>query len=386
MKKFIWIDNWYIEEQAAWLSHMALQGWKLTKIGMFFATFEHCEPKQMTYRFDIYQLTSQSKIKWIESYEKSGWEHVGSRGAVQIFREKDNVETHEVLSDGEQLVRTVSLLKKDIMLRWLLILIQSIVVVVMMFVMLTGPVHIFLNDSLIAVVGVLFIMSLILFNMTLGLIHVSKLLKKVKSGYIFERKVNYKRKKKWKIVEVLIISVTLVIGLLLFLDKSIFAMPQAWLISIPEQELPIVYLKDTIDESKYIEIINNEGRGGFFTEKSSLLVPHYDQIIQRVEVPNVTWSDNRGTYTPVIFSEGYQARNVWVAKMLMNAVKKEYITDNYFFEYDEDSEFDELVINRRPSNIGFVARKGRFVYQVKYSGMEPIERIIELTLEKVPSE
>ncbi|WHY86790.1 DUF2812 domain-containing protein [Neobacillus novalis] len=378
-RKMLWLDAWDIEEQEAWFSHMSLQGWKLIGISKWMAEFEKCEPQKVNYRCDVFKLNDKSENNRIEFYKQSGWEHIATRGFIQVFRDMKGDNSLEIHTDPIEQAATLSILKQDITKRGILTLLLSVITLML----IVGahqidPVGNYLNDKFIETIVLIIAYMSISITMVNGMIHMSKLMKRLKSGSLLEHEKSYHRKiKRNKVVGITVIFILSLWVLTVFLNLM-NSLQEDRFPAIPKTELPIVQMADFIDDFTYID---EEGLS-YFKENSSFLVPRQYQLEQMVEVPGETWEDNSDIYSPSISSFGYEVRSEWLAKKFVQDLKEKhtYYAENYVKV--PESKFDELWLSQGNFNAAFIARKHNKVYRVLYYGKGSIDEIIERALAK----
>jgi hypothetical protein len=285
----------------------------------------------------------------------------------------------EIHTDPIEQAETLSILKKDKTKRGILTLLLSVITIML----IVGthqidPVSNYLDDKYIETIVLAITYMSISITMVNGMIHMSKLMKRLKSGSLLEHEKNYHRKiKRNKVVgkTVIFILSLWVITVLFNLTKSFQGdrFP-----AIPKKELPIVQMSDFIDDFTYID----EERLNYFKENSSILVPKQYELEQTVEVPGETREDNSDIYSPSISSFGYEVRSEWLAKKFVQDLKEKYTYYSENYVKVPDSKFDELWLSQGGFNAAFIARKQNKVYRVLYYGKGTIDEIIERTLAK----
>ena len=97
-KKYVMI-NFLVHESDAlknYLEDMALQGWKLEKIGNVFLHFTSCPPHPVRYCVEIMERPSvyasnqtPAQKGYREFCEEAGWDYVGYSGYFHVFRTED---------------------------------------------------------------------------------------------------------------------------------------------------------------------------------------------------------------------------------------------------------------------------------------------------------
>jgi hypothetical protein len=97
---FRWFWAWNDEQEEAWLTEMARQGWHLREPGVFgFYTFERGAPRNVVYRLD-FKTAGRDKAEYLQLFADAGWEHVGEMGGWQYFRtEAPEGEAPEIYTD-----------------------------------------------------------------------------------------------------------------------------------------------------------------------------------------------------------------------------------------------------------------------------------------------
>jgi hypothetical protein len=85
--KFKWFWAWQDEQEEAWLSEMAQQGYHLEKL--IFPTiyqFAVREPSEVVYRLDYPNLSKKDKVSYLQLFRDSGWDYIGDQGGWVYFR------------------------------------------------------------------------------------------------------------------------------------------------------------------------------------------------------------------------------------------------------------------------------------------------------------
>ncbi|MRH43470.1 DUF2812 domain-containing protein [Aquibacillus halophilus] len=377
-KKILWLDLWDIEEQEAWFSDMATHGWELIKINKFTATFIKSEPQRIKYRCDVFKLPYSYEDERIEIYRQSGWEHVASRGYLQVFKQVNKKNTNELHTDPFEQAEALTLLKKDISTRGVISLVLSILMLFLSFFMLqSSPVRNFLEDEFIAPFMIILSILLIIFSMTTGMVHMSKLMKKLHSGTLLNE-VNYRKKlnrNRWLGGSFIFILSSWI----LFNTAQTIALSGERFPEIPDKELPVVEISDILNETNYTRIPDMDDFPGsidnYYKEEASILVPKQYELYETVEVPGVMWDDNSGSYQPSIQSYRYDVRSEWLAKQFLQELIEEnqYLDENYQLTI---TQFDELWLNQEDNKTDLIARKDNVVYRVVHYGKETADEII----------
>lgn len=79
-----------------YLEHMALKGWRLTKMGSVFLHFESCEPHSIRYCVEVMEKPSAYASnqtlplkRYREFCQDAGWSYIGTNGILHIFCTED---------------------------------------------------------------------------------------------------------------------------------------------------------------------------------------------------------------------------------------------------------------------------------------------------------
>ncbi|MGO4889853.1 DUF2812 domain-containing protein [Anaerobacillus sp. MEB173] len=379
-RRIIWLDSWDIEELESWFSHMSLQGWRLVGLSHLFAKFEQCDPEVRNYRCDVFKLFDGEER--IQQYKEAGWEHVGSRHSIYVFREINCESGIEMYTDASEQAESFSTLKESIFMRGILTLVLSFFLMVLALGKLSiHPMGNYIHDRFVDSFFLLVTYLFVSYTMVSGMIHMSKLMKKLKSGKLLDHNVDYKRKlkrKKWIASFVLFIVTLWVISVF----TNFLTIKEERFSPIPPGELPVVQLSDFMNESEYRTDLDDPFN--YFKINSSILVPKQYELIQTVEVPGVMWEDNSGTYQPAIWSYGYEVRTEWIAKKFVQAIIDQNTSLNQSYDRVLTSRFDELWVSEEDHIMSsFVAREDHHVFLIVYFGMEPIETMIEGAFTKI---
>lgn len=92
---------WADENEEAWLTGMARQGWHLVELGVFGRyKFERGEPRNEVYRLD-FKTGDRDRDHYLQLFADAGWQHVGAMGGWQYFRkEAETGEAPEIYTDA----------------------------------------------------------------------------------------------------------------------------------------------------------------------------------------------------------------------------------------------------------------------------------------------
>lgn len=382
-KKWIWFDAWDIEEFESWLTDMAEKGWILLRLNHWTATFEQCEPKQLQYRCEI-KSKNQADNERIELYEEFGWTYVGSKQLIDVFQLEGEVTLEgELHTDAAVNSEVFSTLKREIYLRALTAVGLTLALILLNFWTLTiSPVRNFLDDTFLKTGLLFFIYLIICWTMIRGMIHISSLVKKLKTGRMLNHRTNYKRRQ--YINQGILGTMIMLSGIYFFLSMSeLFEAVR----EEPHPKIPdyvsVLSLNDVVGDT-FIQS-GNGMRENHYTLNSSLLAPTQVELYQGGEVPGMEWEDGSGPYTPTIRSFGYKLKTEWLAERFVTAMLENSFSSLSNYSFETDLDFDEIWVSQQQdfSSFTFVARIDQAVFHVDYFGMEPLEEVLALSLKKM---
>jgi len=376
--RFLWLDQWQLEEQEAWFSDMLAQGWMLKTIRGFYARFERCEPQDSRFCCDVFHRDETAGKERIASYKEAGWEHITSRGIVQIFRSPLGSTDSELCTELEAYAKRISVLRTQVNIKGMVVLLLSVFIVSTQ--LLTAGLfgaNMYLKDSfsfpMMAALGY----GYICWTLLQGMIHLHVIIKRLNQGQSLRHKLQYRsalHTKKW-------FGGSVIALLLLWLCTSMVSLHQDmttnYFAAIPLGKLPVVRLAD-IETAGSIQ-----SSDGYYRTHSSLTVPEQYQIQESAKLAGMKWTDGSGVYNPFIQSEGYLARNPLLAKGLAQTLvakpgllSLQMTEKDYWHRVSTPRGLDALWQYDEKTSHEFVALKGNHVYHVVYNGMVPIERVV----------
>ncbi|GEL76247.1 DUF2812 domain-containing protein [Tenuibacillus multivorans] len=378
IKKMLWLDAWEIEEQEAWFSNMATKGWKLININEWFATFERCEPQDIKYRCDVFK---SKELDRIDLYQQTGWKYIGSRHYIQVFREKESYNPQDIHTEPLEHAATLTLLKKDITIRgFLSIILFALVMALSIWLILINPIDLYIEDgSLLQMIIPITIGLYLYMKMVRGMIHMSKLYKKLKSGIPLDHDVSFSKKFKRKKIMAFSMIAIATLWFIFNIFSLISSLTEDRHPPIPDRDIPVVKMSDIVEEGTFIKE-GDRNPSNHYKVDSSLLIPKQYELKQSVKVPGVMWEDNSGTYSPTIWSHRYNVRTEWLAKQFIVTLKEEKKPLSGNYKLTKSNKWDELwVYEEDDSHFSFISRINNVVYYVEYFGYESIELILETT-------
>ncbi|MFD2043292.1 DUF2812 domain-containing protein [Ornithinibacillus salinisoli] len=383
-RRIWWLDIWNIEEQESWLTDMSRKGWKLTKVGQLFATFEQIEPQELNYRCEVFKWNNRHEQNRKSFYEEAGWEYVGSRQHVHIFREVVNTISTEIHTEPIEQAASLTILRSSLQTRaWTTLILSAIIILVQILTFQHDNVRYFTDESFIP--SLMFIPYIIFTNlyMMFGRIHLTRMFRRLESGELLNHDVHYKR----------VLNRNKAIGyslIILFVIFISFLVPDIVKIGsqdrypdIPNEEIPIIQMADIINESTFTPISQGDYIN-FYRVESNILVPKQYELHQNVEVPEKTWEDKSSIYDPFLQSYGYEVRNEWFAERLVQSLLADNTETFKSYVYQRNSVVDELWFWQDDSHFDYIIRDGKMVYRVVYYGMESMEEVLKQNLAILP--
>ena len=373
--KLLFLDEWELEEQEAWFADMAKNGWSLEKLTRAFAVFVEAEPEEIAYRLEIATKNIQLEEEQIGLYEASGWEYVTSRRYVHVFREKAPQKAIEIHTDPTIQAETIEGLKKSIFRRGMVVILWALLGVSLQFSQFTTPSSVdFLRNDMLPYIFSIIVYFYLLLYMLRGMIHISRLMQKLKRQESLNHAKSYKTKqsvRKWSLAVFAII----VLGIPSYLWIDMSSQGEAYP-EIPRGDLPVVTLAEVEDVDLTEVAYSTNGierqRENHFAEKTSLFVPQQYILKQQFIIPDRVQGD--GDYEPSITSSRFEAQNESVAKQLVNALKREKSLDGH--QAMELSGYEEAWGFAENQYISIIARKGKTVFDISYTGDQPMEVLI----------
>lgn len=92
---------WQEEKERLWLEEQALEGYKLTGVGIFRYTFDEIEPKALSYQFDFNVISQDELGSYYQLYEDAGFEHITTFGSWHYFCcEKSKTSQNDIFNDN----------------------------------------------------------------------------------------------------------------------------------------------------------------------------------------------------------------------------------------------------------------------------------------------
>ncbi len=393
VRRLLWpFQDWELEQQQAWLADMAKQGWHLRSTGPGLASFRKGEQANVRYRCEIAPDANQEQI---ELFQAAGWEYVGRRNCVLVFRAPVDEQIPEIHTDSREQAPTLRLLVRNLLVSLLPFLVLTVIVLG------PGSSPDFVEQQLLEanwldLLSLSFLLYVFVISLR-GLFHTAGLIRKLKRGRSLENNVPYRtvlRRRQLVVPVMLLMAVALIashIGARISDAQSTNFPP------IPERELPMVRLSQLLDQAGYTEY--HRSRTGtflaervkgdvfnYYRERGNLLFPVQQKMSEKFDVPGVAAPD-QPTYSPILITRRFEARNPDLARLLAEQVASREKADIFRMTNLQPAELpgvDGFWRQDEGEAHAFVLLKGNVVVDVYYNGIDPIEQLIELQLAKLP--
>jgi hypothetical protein len=89
------------QKQEAWLEALALQGWNLSRPGLFRFIFTKGKPNTNRYRLDYEMLRGKQRDEYLVLFQDAGWDFLGEVTNRYYFKARSDAFSPEVFSDPE---------------------------------------------------------------------------------------------------------------------------------------------------------------------------------------------------------------------------------------------------------------------------------------------
>lgn len=102
---------------------MEARGWRLVRRGRYLSGFVRCAPSEARYRVEVYMPEFLEEPGMGEAqlavFEDCGWEYIGSRRFLHIFRAPEGSSAPEFYADPRQQAATLQKVRRDLLWGWL---------------------------------------------------------------------------------------------------------------------------------------------------------------------------------------------------------------------------------------------------------------------------
>lgn len=387
-------QDWELEQQQAWLSDMAQRGWHLHSPGPGLASFRKDKAADMRYRCEV---AAEENMEQIELYQAAGWEYVGRRNSVLIFRAPVDEQIPEIHTDSAEQAPTLRLLMRNL---WLTLL-PFIVLATVALGAGGSPGFVekrLLEANWLDLLSILFLLYVFVSSLR-GLFHTAGLIRKLKSGRPLANNVPYQqvlRRRQLLGPAILLLAVVLLASQI---GGRIYEAQTSNFPPIPVGELPMARLSQLLDAAGYSEyhpslagtFLSESVKGdvfNYFRERTSLLFPVQQELSEVYDVPGVPAPDSpEGHYRPTLVTRRYVARTPALARLLAQQLARGKERELFRMKDLQPTELpgvDAFWRKNAENAHAFIIVKDCVILDVFYSGMEPVAQLIELQLAQLP--
>jgi len=205
-KRRCWLfEEWQLEEQESWLSDQARRGWHLEGTRPW-ATFRQGPPQEMRYRCEV---ASDEDEERMEIYRAAGWEYVGRRNGLQIYRAPLSADVPEIHTDQTILAKTIRRMQLRLLLG--IVLMVGQLALGAAFSHFGGRAQLTLMlglrySILLPVAFLIYILGMQLF----GILHLSRLIRRLRRGRPLRHQARYQTARRLSGATAVFAAVTLV--------------------------------------------------------------------------------------------------------------------------------------------------------------------------------
>lgn len=384
-RTFWWLEEWQLAEQEVWLEEMSAQGWHLAKTNIGRATFQRGKPQDFRYRCDVFKADDWSEQERLSLYQDAGWEHVSSRGLVQIFRAPASAAIPEIHTDPREHVRNIRRLLPGRIVSFLFPLLLLVAGIYVYGVKLAD---VLLGTTGVVIVVIFFFLCWVFLNLV-ALLRLFSYIAQLRRQQRPARSVHWQKQMRRARVRAALIVITL---LLIWGEKiaSPFMAAKPAFPPIPAGDLPVLRLSQVIDSAQYAAAIPNQGvfkdKGdvfNYYRQESSLFVPEQHCLAESVTVPEEARPDNLSTYEAYLHFDAYRAASPVIAKALAKNLAQERRfypnrSSSPLAEAADTHGFDGLWLLEDEAQREAIVWQGDWVYHLSYSGLEPLEQLIDV--------
>lgn len=391
-RRLWWFEQWQLEEQESWLSDQARLGWHLEGTRPF-ATFRQGPPREMRYRCEVATDEDEERM---EIYRAAGWEYVGRRSDLQIYRAPLDGNLPEIHTDQTILAKTIRQMQLRLILGIVLMVGQLALGVAFsrsggraQFMLLLGLRY----STLLPIAFLVYFLGVQLF----GILHLSRLIAGLRRGRPLKHRVHYQAARRLGGLTAIFAAVTLTVVLVTRFSDGGNSFPP-----IPTGELPMVRLTQIMDaegrnwqRSDWGESVRERAKGDVFNYYHSewgLLVPEQARLHERLRVLGEQGPEG-GPYEPWLQSCFYRARSAAIARVVATELlyRGPFALKRSLSEPDVpalafSSAETSLWLHVGQSAQEFILQHGDRVWHVFYWGNGEIGDILRLTAAKADIE
>ncbi|WP_407270417.1 DUF2812 domain-containing protein [Radiobacillus sp. PE A8.2] len=381
-------DFWRIGEHESWFTDMAARGLHLKKMGIYFAKFVKGEPKQMKYRIEV-SIDKEITSEQIEMYAESGWDYVTRYQFFHVFSSPVELNAPELHTDPAEQSYTLKELDKKLAKNAIMIFIGMLLMFGIMFSLLfmsgTPTLNVIEGGAIQQIITTIFFVY-ITYIMLQASLSIRALRKNLIEGKAIDHHAPWRKHHRLRTIITLLF--TIVIGVSAVIPFVQLAKMDAKTLPEASTDLPIVRLADVEQNPDLIRaeptyMQDSVDWGNHYSYNWSLFAPVQYETVESGVVPDETWPDGSGEYSPSIEIKVYQLRFPAMAEHLIYDLIDRYEHRSNTFVETQHPAFDLLLVHEEDESKKVYASKGKAVIYVDYFGHADTDVIIDSIVEKV---
>lgn len=383
--RFILDDYFNLGRNESWLTDMAQKGFYLKKLGLIFAVFEKDAPRPIRYRMDY--MAEPPSAEQLEIYISCGWDYVTHNANFYVFSsETEGAELHTDPTEQAKTLESLDLQMRKTTLFCCLTILLAFALIASIYLFQDEPVLFivqgqFVNQMLLVLVDIHLFVTLIRNYRS-----IRRLRRTLAEGTEVNHHTPWKRAHRRKAVQ----------GVLLFAVATfLFLTPIAEMASrktspLPEMPSPIPYLPlSMVEDDPGFRRVPGAMEDGIDWNnqvqfQSNLIAPAIYEIEERGEIPNKTWSDGSGTYSPSLRMTVYELRFSGLSgPLLKDLVSRHVYNPSIPVTWAEAPGFDEVRVAQEQNSHEIFVRKDNVVAYVRYYGDVSMENLLSMVLDRL---
>ena len=374
-KKVCWVKPWEVSEFQAWLENMAQEGWRLEDIKRGRAWFIRDKPSKIRYQCVV--LDKKTQFDRVKEYQQAGWETVDQWGSVHIFRAPadSSFADNDLPSPNafKPLLLTTLFHKLNIFGG---VLPEAMVFLFLVPVVFFSPLH----GPQTALSALPYLLLLLIYvvhyiaRLVVDIAGVRRTARQLEQKTRLNNGTNLSRKIFWR--KLAAISFFSLLATFFIVDASLSIIhggprPQP----LPSGELAVIRAEEVYPEHDVAPAL--EG-GSTYRVIRSIGLPGLWELEQPVRI---TCRDTGNEFYVTLQSSAYQTWHPGVARWLARSLASAPESLEAL-PMARTSDFDVLWLYHEEGVTEIVARDGRTVYHLYYTGISPPELLLSLLAER----
>lgn len=369
-------DYWNLARHESWYMQMAMQGWQLKKMGLFFAHFQEAPKEAVKYRIEVSKKALSDER--LDFYEEAGWDYVTSYHYFHVFCSLERLGAPELHTDAAEQAHTLKDLDKLFfrnMVLSIVTLLFSIGVSWALFFMDGVPVLKLMDGTSLTQLLLVFVM----FIQTVQCARAAYYLRKLKEQLQAGKPVQHKYKPyKWQHHSWSFIALS--IGILCCVGSGLqIILPERATFTGTEQGISVVRLANLEQEG----LVRDEywqgdfDYGNYYEKSWSPFTQARYEVTESGVLSGEQWRDDSGEYSPSIMTEYYAVVSSVLAKPLVQDLVQWYTYDeSHQFEEVVHEQFDLLFLRESEGERELVIANGNDVMFIRYFGYAELEELV----------